>query len=268
MKVHFAGNGFHPPVLLDAGVKYTLRSYYYLRKGDGWTDEDTEVYSEFEHLIIDSGLFTMMFGSDSDKTLTFEKAKEWQDEYVEFIRDFPLENVSFVELDVQKKLGPEAAWRLRKDLRKRVPPDTRIMNVYHLEDEDPTDLLEFSDYIGISQPELRDKDAPDRASLTAALSARARKMGLKIHLLGCTGFEFLKQFRWCDTCDSTSWLAGVMYDKLPGPDLPNRGEHDSLIKLDRIDAQPSRYENKREDRTYWSAAISLNEYAKYAGPQD
>ena len=268
MKVHFAGHGFHTRVLHDAGVRYVLRSFYYVREGDGWTEEDTETYRPFEHIIIDSGLFTMMFGADRDEALTYKKAKAWQDEYVEFIRDFPLPNVTFVEIDVQKKLGPEAAWRLRKDLRGRTPPDTSIINVYHLEDGDPTDLIEFSDYIGISQPELRDKDAPDRGRLTSALAADAREAGLKVHLLGCTGMEFLRRFRWCDSCDSTSWLSGVMYDMLPGPDLPNGDGEDSIITLDRVDAQPSRYEKRRDDRTYWSAAISLNQYAKYAGPQD
>jgi hypothetical protein len=268
MKVHFAGNGFQAKVLHDAGVKYCLRSFYYIRKGDGWTEKDTGTYRPFNHLIIDSGLFTMMFGSDSGKTLTYERAKEWQDEYIKFIKAMPLENVSFVELDVQKKLGPDAAWRLRKDLRKRTPPGTSIINVYHLEDGDPTGLLEFSDYIAISQPELRAKGTPDRRQLTSALAAEARDRGLKTHLLGCTGMEFLEQFRWCDTCDSTSWLAGVMYDKLPGPDLPDGDGEESIITLDRVDAQPSRYDSKGNDRTYWSAAISLNQYAKYAGPQD
>jgi hypothetical protein len=63
MKVHFAGNGFHARVLHDAGVQYVLRSFYYVREGDGWTNEDTEIHRPFEHVIIDSGLFTMMFGA-------------------------------------------------------------------------------------------------------------------------------------------------------------------------------------------------------------
>ena len=61
-----------------------------------------------------------------------------------------------VEVDCQKILSPEIAWKFRKEM-KRLLPDNRIINVFHLEDgkKGLDRLIDFSDYIAISVPELR-----------------------------------------------------------------------------------------------------------------
>ena len=85
MKVHFAGQaGKAAKGALRAGVRYWLDSFYYLN-GRPVADEQWELYRRFRHVIIDSGLFTLMFGSKAKSEMTREFLEEWFGQYVEFI---------------------------------------------------------------------------------------------------------------------------------------------------------------------------------------
>ena len=91
----------------------------------------------------------------------------------------------------------------------------RQINVFHYEDgKDGLDrLIDFSDYIAISVPELRIVKPKTYKKYTSQLARyiKKKKPSIDIHLLGCTEFGLLSENSFCTTADSTSWLAGVKY---------------------------------------------------------
>ena len=160
-----------------------------------------------EHVIIDSGVYTFLFGAENETKVDFDFFQRWQDDYVHYIETSGLKNAHFVEVDVQKKLGIEPAWELRRALCDRVGKD-RIINVVHLEDRDPTALIEFSDYIAISIPEMKMaiEDSALIEKRIMSISILAKQRGKKVHLLGCTDRRSMRMFRTLDSCDSTTWM--------------------------------------------------------------
>jgi hypothetical protein len=84
-----------------------------------------------------------------------------------------------------------------------------------LEDENPDKLINYSDYIAISLPELRfclsDKE---RWNLTKYIATKATLKGKKVHLLGCTEKKYLEHFQFCFSCDSTSWRSPMRYGEI------------------------------------------------------
>lgn len=113
-----------------------------------------EVCTHMKHVIQDSGLFTLMFGSQAGKH-DERIINRWYDALVEFTLNHG-QPVTCVEVDCQKVLGVEKAWEFRERM-KRDLPHNRQINVFHVEDgRGGLDrLIEFSDYIAISVPELR-----------------------------------------------------------------------------------------------------------------
>lgn len=262
MKVHFAGNRERCGAnLYRAGVRYRLESYYdhaVRNKVD-----PPEVWARFNHVIVDSGLFTLMFGSGSGQAFTMDDALAWQREYVRYIKSLgsvvPVDRSAFVELDVQKKLGVEAAWELRAKLREALP-EHRIINVYHLEDGHPGRLLDWTGYVAISQPELRlNVGAEERKRITRVIAAEAHRRGIKVHLLGLTEKQYLRAFRFCDTCDSTSWQSSFRY----GSNAHSVGR----VTIAQIRGMAGG-EIDSDNEQYWSARFALTDYTRYAGPQD
>lgn len=181
MKVHFAGNGVFPDVLLAAGVRYRLESFYdYCCRGGA---DGVEALNKYNHSIIDSGLFTLMFGAESHTVLDEAFLDNYLKKYVAFIKGNSFKNCSFVELDVQKKLSPEAAWHYRKKM-KSLLPGVEIINTYHLEDGNPDKLIEYCEYIAVSIPELRlNVGNQERMRITNYIARKAKLKGKKVHLL-------------------------------------------------------------------------------------
>jgi hypothetical protein len=188
-----------------ASVRYGLFTVYpFIRKGQNH-DRDfiDNVHRYFNHAIMDSGLFTLMFGAEKGK-----KTAAFMDEWIEKLIGF-VEGTGFrgtcVEVDCQKILGVKKAWEYREKL-KRALPNNRQINVFHI-DDGPAGLdrmIEFSDYIAISVPELR---ATGKKQYTERLAhyIKNRKPEIDIHLLGCTEGKLLRALRFCTTSDSTSW---------------------------------------------------------------
>ena len=161
IKVHFATteNVNHSISSIAADVKYGLGTafpfVYKMFKGGKPDDRKIvqQVSSRYRHYILDSGLFTLMFGS-----LKGKKDEAYLDKWYECLTDYVLqENYqgTMVEVDCQKVLGVEKAWEYRRKMREKVP--NRIINVFHFEDGQKglDELIEFSDYIALSVPELR-----------------------------------------------------------------------------------------------------------------
>lgn len=178
------------------------------------------------HTIQDSGLFTLMFGSQSGKHPA-SIINKWYDGLVEFT----LKNgkgATCVEVDCQKILGVEEAWRFRERLRQDIP--NRIINVFHLEDGQKglDRLIEFSDYIAISVPELRFAGKKNYVS-TLARYIKNKRPEIDIHLLGCTEAKLLEENRFCTSADSTSWIAGKRFGFVSG-------YHKSRLKTKEVQA--------------------------------
>ena len=266
MKVHFADT--HKPftaskILLDCGAKYALQSFYGIKKHKYKLSFSYDLLNNFNHIIIDSGLFSIMFGCESKNSFTEREALIWFNDYCNWIKTTQFKNASFVECDVQKKLGADLAWELRERMKKEVGHKGCIINVYHLEDGNPDRLIDHSDYIAVSIPELRfHVSEKERYRITRYISNKAISKGKKVHLLGCTDKKMMKEFSFCTSCDSTSWKAGYRFGHLKNETVDQSKMSDIIKAID------SKYEKKSEKEAHVSIVLSLLEYKKYAGDQE
>lgn len=157
------------------------------------------------HCIQDSGLFSLMFGSFSgDKNIHL--INKWVDALIELtaINEY---KGSYVEVDCQKIFGIEKAWEYRIKMKKELP-NNRQINVFHKEDGQKglDRMIEFSDYIAISVPELRALGQKNYTNKIAHY-IKNKKPSIDIHLLGCTENKLLKELNFCSSTDSTSWVS-------------------------------------------------------------
>lgn len=223
IKVHFAGSDGQETfyaAMAAAHTNYRLYSCYkYILKKDPGADFQLPAdhvirvqCRENRQVIQDSGLFTLMFGSAKGRRQTRERLTQWQDKLIAFVQQNGLQ-ATCVEIDCQKVLGVEEAWYFRERMR-RLLKNPQI-NVFHFEDgkKGLDRLIEFSDYIAISVPELRILKPKTFREDTRYLThyIKNRKPNIDIHLLGCTDVKMIAQNRFCTSADSTSWLSGVKY---------------------------------------------------------
>ena len=232
-------------------------------------DIPRNITSQMKHTIQDSGLFTLMFGSRKGKK---DEAliNKWYDGLIEFTLAHGM-NCTCVEVDCQKILGVEKAWEFRERIRKDLP-NNRIINVFHLEDGQKglDRLIEYSDYIAISVPELRHANKKMYVH-SLACYIKKKKPDIDIHLLGCTELELLRQCNFCTSSDSTTWVGGKRFGFI-------EGNHITSIKTDKVKTLvgEDKYNevlsyNKKEYNTnflFLSVDILKRKYEKAAGNQD
>lgn len=286
IKVHFAGcdNGRIDLLALRAAkINYRLFSCYGFIKNKTLdksfrVDNLVEMKMGFKHVIMDSGLFTMMFGSGAGKEITKDAIYDWMLRIVSFVKANNI-RASVVECDCQKLISPEYAWELRKEMRSLLP-NQEIINVFHLEDgkDGFNRLCEFSEYIAISVPELR-KAQPKRFKESVcglAKTARVIKPDIKIHLLGCTDNALLKNNRFCTSADSSSWsffnrssndTYGYHRNQINDVGFNNAMKE---IKIEARKQEVAMNEKQliRAATSYIGASVSRKHYEKYAGKQD
>lgn len=289
IKVHFAGaEGTEKAyVCHDAGVNYflfTVLPYIKDQFGVKWAHVTlakhipsyTLLPDISKHVIMDSGLFTLMFGACKDINPDEKFIRKYNDAICEFVNDHKLYSFTCVECDCQKLLGTDLAWELREKMRKQIP--NRIINVFHFEDgKDGLDrLIGYSDYIAISVPELRIIKPKTYKEDTYRLASyiKEKKPEIDIHLLGGTEFDLLKRCKFCTTADSTSWSSGNRFGSI-------MGKHISTLKQDKMNELYNNSKKllqelgcvaneKRIEYTswYWIAAhLYLQKYEMYAGSQ-
>ena len=226
------------------------------------------IISTSKHTIQDSGLFTLMFGSLKGKK-DEQLINRWYDNLVQFTLDHA-PGVTCVEVDCQKVLNPEKAW----DFRYRMKEDLaghRIINVFHLEDgiKGLDKMIEFSEYIAISVPELR---IAGKTSFVPALARyiKKKKPSIDIHLLGCTEQKLLRQCRFCTSCDSTTYTAAKRYGFLKGNHV-RRIITDKIIDLIGVDKY-NKIRTCNGEKSTNSCVLSVEYYKriyqKVAGEQD
>lgn len=171
------------------------------------TDIPAVLAREFEHVILDSGIYTFMFGAEAGMYSTSDIIN-WTDRLIDFITQYVPPSISCVEVDCQKLCGPELAWELRKKMRDKLPRHT-IINAIHLEDMPRLgELVDFAQYVAISVPELR-KSGLDPVESVHKLVCfiKNRRPGLPIHLLGCADGKILRPVcRQICSADAATWV--------------------------------------------------------------
>ena len=225
---------------------------------------------------MDSGLFTLMFGAHAGKR---DEAFLWK--WQELLCDFVNTNrvkATCVEVDCQKVLGVEQAWKFRQKLRDMLP-NNRQINVFHIEDGQKglDRLIEFAEYIAISVPELRivrRKTYRDDVHRLACY-IKNKKPEIDIHLLGCTENQMLKENNFCTSSDSTSWQSVNRFGKIEGyhvsrlsKELRDSFRKDAFDVLTYCGIEPK--PNRIEYQANFIAAAYIKKmvYSKYAGNQD
>lgn len=245
IKVHFAGAEVQNQFIAvkELGVKYALYTAFPFvermvfekpkspiiplnyQNSDPFKLIPLNITSSMKHVIQDSGLFTLMFGSQNGTKGEYFMDK-WYDALIEFSQKYS-SGATCVEVDCQKVLGVEKAWHFRQRMRNDLP-NNRIINVFHLEDgmNGLDRMIEFSDYIAISVPELRFAGKKNYVYQLACY-IKNKKPEIDIHLLGCTELELLHKCNFCTSADSTSYIAGKRFGFI-------KQRHISSIKTDEI----------------------------------
>lgn len=217
IKVHFAGlEGMRfANSVRQMGVQYGLYSAFdpVYRKlfGGGMGDADLQMMDflskNMKHVIQDSGLFSLLYGSKShlaDVNTVFK----WYDALIEWTLEHG-KNFTIVEVDCQDILGTDIAWDLRYKIRNDLP-NHRIINVFHLSDGiyGLDKLIEFSDYIGVGS------GTPENSSSTmyeVSAYIKNKKPSCDIHLLGCSALQTIHKCNFCTSCDSISWKSPLRF---------------------------------------------------------
>lgn len=223
MKIHMAGLDVHKSILLsdEKGVDFGLVSFFYIKNNS----KLNEVLSKInKKLLIDSGAFSFMHGQTSD----FE-------DYTKKYRDFIKSNTNnpkiegFFEMDIDSVVGYEKVLEYRKQLEE---VSDKIIPVWH-SNRGIDDYIEMcKKYKGkkISISTLHGD--VDKSQYNLFINT-AHKYGCKIHLLGCTDFNIIKNVNLGidDSADSTSWCMSGAFNTLC---LPNKNGTIALIPLLRL----------------------------------
>lgn len=227
MKIHFADARVVSRtklLTLMACHPYRLASYYYLKDMRDPKTTLQALVERPEDLIVDSGLFSLMFGSEQGTMpATYEAYRDYTLRYIDRMQEW-CPGCTIVEADTHKLLGMEATERLREEF---APLGSQVMYVWHYEEglDGLVDLAKRFDYIGIGLPELRLISNKGQSGVQHAGIVNRMAMDLlrrvhsacgdrppRIHLLGCTVKELMAtSLAW--SCDSTSWLSGIRFGK-------------------------------------------------------
>jgi hypothetical protein len=284
MKVHFAAseNMNHYGALKALGTNYSLYTAYVFIERMLGSNKSAMISNQYKndiyqipqhiiksskHTIQDSGLFSLMFGAYKGN-----HDKKFLDKYYDKLIEFTTKHsqgATIVEMDTQKVLGVESAWEYREKMQSDV--SNRIINVFHLEDgaKGLDKLIEFSNYLAISVPELRKLHKKNHL-VKLANYIKNRKPEIDIHLLGYTEKKTMHELNFCSSCDSTSYTSGVRYGFIQGNKI-------SSMKIEKVKEliSESDYINMRKyvtDATACGVLLNVNseldKYEKFAGPQD
>lgn len=291
VKVHFAGGEVQNQFIAaqTLGVRYALFTCYpwvermifkhpkspimplrWQKGGDTGKLIPEYIQATSRHVIQDSGLFTLMFGSQ--KTVTKDEAllNKWYDGLLEFTLHHG-QPVTCVEVDCQKLLGPAKAWEFRERLRRDLPKQNRIINVFHLEDGQKglDRLIEYAEYIAISVPELRFAGRKNMVPYLARYIKR-KKPSIDLHLLGCTELALLKECSFATSADSTSWISGKRFGFLKGRHIRTlkRDVVQGLVGMDAWNTIAEYNSPANTDFLCASIEILKEEYQTAAGNQD
>lgn len=199
------------------GYPYRLCSYFYAKELPALQFARlVETSLDGSEWIMDSGLFSFMFGAQKGMLKTFDDYKSYALTYLAAVNAWGWKH-AIVECDVQRVLGVPETERLRDEVFR--PSGHEVVYVWHIpEGEDGlARLAQREKRIALSVPELRQVLG---TGPTGGLKVRAalihllgviRKSGAspRVHLLGNTERSLVGLP--ADSCDSTSWNSGGRY---------------------------------------------------------
>jgi len=222
VKICLAGAEAYIDMLKEAGIKYVLVSYYYVRKNP----KIMRKLEDFEYVILDSGAFTF-YNKDSNASL--ESRWKFVYDYVDFLNKYSKYVDVFVEFDFGKK---EEVVQFRKYILDNVDKSEKLMPVVHPHFGGYDYFLELIDegyeYIAMpsavkegsaSKKKFDRKKVEGVAKYLYPFAKHAYENDIKLHILALTKFEVLNQIgKYLYSVDSSSWLEGrygniVMFKK-------------------------------------------------------
>ena len=294
LKVHFASteNSRFSRLVVGVGARYALASAFkFICSEHGIkafrNPQQNDPFDPLPFLcnntrscILDSGFFSVLFGSAS-LIRDSRFPERWQQSLVRLVLDSGFTG-NVVEVDAQKLVGPEQTWLLRRRLAEQL--SNQVINVVHLEDGQKglDRLIEYSNYLAVSVPELRFAKKPEAAYRLASY-IKNKKPKIKIHLLGCTQPSMLRQLRFCTSSDSTSWTSVGRYGSIGFNDgttdrratlarhLPKQAEqffemvHKIAIETN---SKPTPAFIRYMSNYALAVSLKLKEYSIHAGPQN
>ena len=157
----------------------------------------------FKRFMLDSGAFT--FVSDA------KKAVDWNDylnDYADFINKYDID--LFFELDIDKLVGLEEVERMRARL-ERLTGKKPIPVWHHWRGKQYlVDMCRNYPYVAYGAFITDGLTKQYSHGMVPWAIQVAHEHGSKIHGLGFTSFDKLREFHF-DSVDSSSWLAGQQY---------------------------------------------------------
>lgn len=198
------------------GYPYRLFSYYYMADSDERMQQKVlETSLDGSEWIMDSGLFTYMFGAGAGGGAldSYEKAYAYASKYVEDMHRWNWKH-AIVECDVQRVLGVDACERLRDEVFR--PSGFEVIYVWHLPEkvEGLRALASREKRIALSVPELRQvfgggsvAGGPKVKSVLISLLNEIRRTGAepRVHLLGNSENSLVSLP--ADSADASTWTA-------------------------------------------------------------
>jgi hypothetical protein len=257
-----------------------LASYYKFRtsaaKKNGATIKSAEKFwllHEREEIrtIMDSGLFTMMFGVGKGNTYTTDDLREYTKAYLGYLLQRKFRGVA-VEMDVHKVLGLEALAEFRAICADLWPAE-RMIYVWHVEEklDGLRALVDKYPYIALSVPELRIIAATQKLDLKAmtlnllrVIRGEPKGKDVRVHLLGCTQTELMLNDMY-DTVDSTSWEYPFTFGRVKVFKPASIDKYELRQRHEAYQADPAIAEIKRklnQQEAQWSEVygMRLNPY--------
>ena len=131
IKIHFAGSEQidFSSIASKAGVKYFLFTCFpFINRQLGLKGypvtcktlfPPAEIAKFSKHTIMDSGLFTLMFGALKGQEITKDFLTQYTDALIDFVNTKHIK-ATCVEVDCQKVLGVDEAWYFRQYMRDRI----------------------------------------------------------------------------------------------------------------------------------------------------
>lgn len=215
MKVFLAltASSQYPRIPHELGYPYRLCSYFYLR------DEPPEVLKlhldtckDGSEWIMDSGLFSYMFGGAKGTLKTYDDFKRYAVEYVEKMHKWGWKH-AIVECDTQRILGVDLTEKLRDEVFRQ--SGLEVIYVWHIpeKEEGLVELARKEKRVALSIPEFRQVSGSSPTGGEAVRKMILRGLSLikkagtnpRVHLLGNTENKLITMP--ADSCDSSTWTA-------------------------------------------------------------
>ena len=216
MKVYFVGNFTDIDIMVNAKINNILFSFANFKgRNINKKIEVLKRLSKTKGIIIDSGIYTHLYGTAAEKLsgiFTKKYINDYIFQYLKFINKLIRhDNIKFIEYDCQEIVGGNRIWDIRESFMRRIPKEKHknIIHVYHADqDKNIQGLLDYSKYIAIPTRDIKQENNSKvfkKDFLKIILRIRAVKK--KLHILGCTDVFLLKKIiKDVESCDSATWI--------------------------------------------------------------